>query len=312
VLPEERRERRARERRRRTRRRRLAALAALGLAAAGLGAFLGLRGGAGRASPPGPRTAARASHALAPPARARPSRTVLSLPARLPARTLRVPILMYHRIDLLKPSLPTITRRLTVAPADFAAQMRWLARSGYHTLTQRQLFEALEHGQRLPPRPILITFDDGYRDVLGKAAPVLRSLRMHATAYVITGRISGPDVSFLTWPELHALERSGIEIGSHTVHHLELTGLSDPQALQELIRSRAALERHLGHPVQWFAYPAGAFSAHAAELVRQAGYVLAVTTRPGAVQDARAPLELRRLEILDSTGVAGLGALLRS
>ena len=69
--------------------------------------------------------------------------TALHLPATLPARTIAVPILMYHRIDYLRPSLPEITRRLTVDPADFAAQMRWLKRSGFHTVTQRQLFDEL-------------------------------------------------------------------------------------------------------------------------------------------------------------------------
>ncbi len=236
--------------------------------------------------------------------------TRVALPTMLPARTVHVPILMYHRIDVLRPSLPAITRSLTVAPPDFAAQMRWLARHGYHSITQLQLFDALEHGKKLPTKPVLITFDDGYRDVLFNAAPVLKRLGMHATAYVITGRISGSDVSFLSWAMLRALEQNGVEIGSHTVHHAEIPGLLDPTALQELIQSRHALELHLHHPVQWFAYPAGKYDAHSEELVRQAGYVLAVTTHPGAVQDARQPFALRRYEVLDTTHVAGLASML--
>src|SRR5206468_10790089 len=109
----------------------------------------------------------------------------LHLPSTLPSRTIAVPILMYHRIDYLRPSLPQITRRLTVDPADFDAQMRWLAHAGFHTLTQRQLFDALELGHGLPPKPVVLTFDDGYGDVLGKASPILAGLHMHATAYVI-------------------------------------------------------------------------------------------------------------------------------
>jgi len=217
---------------------------------------------------------------------------------------------MYHRIDLLKPSLPAITLRLTVAPGDFAAQMEWLKRHGYHAITQLQAFGALEHGDPLPSKPIMITFDDGYRDVFGKASPVLERLNMPATAYVITDRISGPDPSFLTWGDLRALEQRGVAIGSHTVTHTELTLLSDTEALGELRVSRAALQSHLGHPVQWFAYPAGAENVHIVALVRKAGYVLAVTTHPGAVQDAEHPLELHRYEILDSTGAGGLASIL--
>ena len=216
---------------------------------------------------------------------------------------------MYHRIGP-EPRGPSITRRLTVPQAVFGAQMRWLHAAGFHAITQRQLFAALEYGAPLPRRPVLITFDDGYRDVLWNAAPILHSLRMPATAYVITGRVSGPDSSFLTWAELRALERDGFAIGSHTVHHLELTDVPPPLALAELAASRRQLERHLGRPVPWLAYPGGRENRTVVALARRAGYLLAVTTRPGDTQSARLPLELHRDEVLDTTGVRGLAALL--
>jgi peptidoglycan/xylan/chitin deacetylase (PgdA/CDA1 family) len=235
----------------------------------------------------------------------------LHLPAHPPDRRVVLPILMYHRVAPELPATgPSITRRLTVTRADFAAQMEWLKRHGWHAVTQRQVFDALERGARLPPKPIAITFDDGYRDVLWNASPVLSRLRMPATEYVITGRVSGSDVSFLTWPELRRLERAGIAIGSHTVTHRELTSLSSSDALAELSDSRRVLERRLGHPVQWLAYPAGAEDAGVVALARRAGYVLAVTTSPGTVQSAADPLELHRYEVLDTTGVAGLASML--
>jgi len=221
-----------------------------------------------------------------------------------------VPILMYHRVGHVQASTPAMTRALTVAPKTFADEMQWIVAHGFHAITQQQLFQALEFGGPLPAKPVMITFDDGYRDVLWNAAPVLARLHVPATAYVITGRISGPDSSFLTWPELSELERLGIEIGSHTVHHLELPGLTPANALDELIVSRRELERHLHHPAQWFAYPAGAVDAGVLPLVRRAGYVLAVTTRPGSYQNARDPFELHRYEVLASTGVGGIRALL--
>jgi peptidoglycan/xylan/chitin deacetylase (PgdA/CDA1 family) len=235
----------------------------------------------------------------------------LALPARPPKRALRIPILMYHRVDLVKPSLPRITRALTVAPSDFSRQMRWLHSHGFHAVSQSELFAALEGGAALPQHPVMITFDDGYRDVLSNAAPVLARLHMPATAYVITSRISGGDTSFLTWNGLRRLERDGISIGSHTVHHLRLTGQTDAIAMDELVGSRLALERRLHHPVQWFAYPGGAENAHVLDLVRRAGYVLAVTTHPGRLQRANLPLALERYEVLDTTGVDGIGAFVR-
>jgi peptidoglycan/xylan/chitin deacetylase (PgdA/CDA1 family) len=217
---------------------------------------------------------------------------------------------MYHRIDVLRPTLPELTHKLTVAALDFAAQMRWLKSHGYQTITQRQLYDALERGKPLPPKPVMLTFDDGYRDVFANASTVLHRLGMHATAYVITGRISGPDASFLTWPLLKGLERRGFDIGSHTVSHADLTSLPNSAAMKELVNSRRALERHLGHPVQWLAYPLGKEDPRVAELARRAGYVLAVTTQGGVVQDASAPLELHRYEVLDTTGVSGLASFL--
>jgi peptidoglycan/xylan/chitin deacetylase (PgdA/CDA1 family) len=229
---------------------------------------------------------------------------------RTPRRTVVLPILMYHRINVVNASTPAASRALTVHPAVFARQMNWFARNGYRTVTQRELFDALFRGRSLGPRPILITFDDGYRDVLYKASPVLRRLGFRATAYVISGRVSNGDPSFLTWSMLRALESRGIEIGSHTVRHRDLTTLPTAAALSELKRSRESLERELGHPVPWLAYPFGRYDSRIVDLARRAGYLLATTTRPGTRHGAGASLELRRLRVLDTTGVSGLAGLL--
>lgn len=234
----------------------------------------------------------------------------LQLPQRLPGRTLAVPILMYHRINVVTADTPRESRGLTVHPEDFARQMRWLRDHGYSSITQRELWDALMCGRRLPGRPILITFDDGYRDVFFRASPVLLRLGFRATAYVVSGRISGRDPSFLTWPLLHALERRGIEIGSHTVAHHDLTSLPDAALLEDLRRSRLTLERRLGHRVPWLAYPFGANDARVQRQARRAGYLLAVTTRHGARAAATEPLALPRLRVLDTTGVAGLARML--
>lgn len=220
-----------------------------------------------------------------------------------------VPILEYHRIGPEPPG-SALTDALTVGTGDFRAQMDWLRAAGYHAVTPTQLYDALAFGARLPTRPVMLTFDDGYRDVLWNAAPLLHRLRIHATAFVITRRISGPDPSFLTWSELRRLEALGFTIGSHTVDHVDLTALGPDGLAYELEQSRAVLERGLDRVVQWFAYPAGRFDAGVVAAVRQAGYVLAVTEVPGVLQTN--PLELHRYEILDSTGLGGLKALLAS
>lgn len=227
-------------------------------------------------------------------------------------RAVRVPILMYHLVGPNGPTDPPITRALTVSARIFAAQMEWLKHAGFHAVSMRQLYDALKLGGTLPSHPVAITFDDGYRDVLWYAAPLLHRLHMPATAFVITGRIDGPDPSFLTWPELDRLEELGVAIGSHTVHHLELTHLPVAQARYELDASRHALQTHLHQPVLWFAYPAGKFDRQAEKLVRRAGYLLALTTKPGSLQSGAAPYALHRDEIRNTTGLLGLKTLLGS
>jgi peptidoglycan/xylan/chitin deacetylase (PgdA/CDA1 family) len=216
---------------------------------------------------------------------------------------------MYHRIAPEQASLPAITRRLTVDPTEFAREMQWLASHGFHAITQRELFHALVHRRKLPRRPVVITFDDGYRNVLTHAAPVLHRLRMPAIAYVISGRLTGAGRSFLTCRDLKRLERLGVEVGSHTVSHSDLRTLSASDLRDELVSSRRGLERCLAHPVQWLAYPYGGFDGEVLEQTQRAGYVLAATTVGGMDQRASRCLELQRFSILDSTGVTGVAAL---
>jgi peptidoglycan/xylan/chitin deacetylase (PgdA/CDA1 family) len=132
---------------------------------------------------------------------------------------------------------------------------------------------------------------------------------MPATEYVITGRVSNGDPSFLTWPQLTRLEKLGMTIGSHTVTHQDLALMPPSKAFAELRDSRRALERHLGHPVQWFAYPFGAENPTVVALAERVGYVLAVTTQGGTAQSAAAPLLLHREEVTDTTGPGGLVGL---
>ena len=249
-------------------------------------------------------------------ARARPAfrhvpARALHEPPRLPGRVVSVPILMYHRIDHLTPGLPAITQALTVSPSDFAGQLAWMKRHGFHTITQMQLWNALMHGASLPPRPVLLTFDDAYRDVVTYAAPVVRQDHDHATAYVITDRLShGRVTPWMRWNQLPLLERDGFDIGSHTVSHADLVAVGPAQARFQLRASRFALERYLHQPVQWLAYPYGRVDPTVEQLALAAGYVLAVTTEGGTDQAADEPLLLHRDEVTGTMGVAGLANLL--
>jgi peptidoglycan/xylan/chitin deacetylase (PgdA/CDA1 family) len=226
--------------------------------------------------------------------------------SRHSARVLHVPVLAYHRVR------PLPSSKLTVEPRVFEAQMEWLAAHGFHAITDRRLLDALDRRTALPRRPVLITFDDGYADVLHYAAPVLQRLHWPATAFVITDRVSGSDSSFLTWRQLHELEHDGFTIGSHTVHHRNLRKLSPAQIRLELSQSRRTLERHLHRPVRSLAYPYGAQDPVIVGEARTAGYKLAFTTRPGDAQSARDRLLLPRDVVRRGLDLTRFAALLHS
>jgi peptidoglycan/xylan/chitin deacetylase (PgdA/CDA1 family) len=219
---------------------------------------------------------------------------------------------MYHRIGRLPAVQSATSDALTVEPAVFDTQMEWLAHHGYHAISDRQLLRALDLGAPLPRRPVLITFDDGYADVLYNAEPILHRLGMPATAFVITDRVGGPDPSFLTWRQLRDLERDGFTIGSHTVRHLDLTKLSPAQTWFELRHSRQTLERRLGRPVHSLAYPYGAADPAVVAAALGSGYALAFTTRPGDAQSSRHLLLLHRFDIHRNVDLARFVALLHS
>uniref|UniRef100_A0A7C1G2M2 Polysaccharide deacetylase family protein n=1 Tax=Thermomicrobium roseum TaxID=500 RepID=A0A7C1G2M2_THERO len=218
-----------------------------------------------------------------------------------------VPILMYHYIRPRPGSDDPLGQRLSVDPATFQAQMDWLAQHGFTPITLSEL-AALRAGLiPAPPHPIVLTFDDGYRDFYQNAFPILRAHGFHATVFVVTGFVG--QERYLTWDMIRELDRSGlVEIGAHTVHHPDLTTLANPES--EIRGCKDALEHVLGHPVTAFAYPAGKFDARVETAVRAAGFRQAVTTQPRWATSGDDPLALPRLRVTGDLTLAQFAALL--
>ena len=219
----------------------------------------------------------------------------LAVPSHVVPRQVRIPILTYHRVHVYATELTKSQPDLTIEPPAFQAEMAALHRAGYRTITQRQLFAALYQGAALPPRPVIVSVDDGYVDDVTQILPVLKRYGMRATFYVITGRMH--EAGFLRPSQIQMLERSGMDVGAHTRTHANLPALDPATLRSEVDGSRRDLERVLGHPVYWFAYPYGAFNARVVDQVRKAGFLLAVTTRGGVLATTAAPLEIPRIHV---------------
>ena len=233
----------------------------------------------------------------------------LTLPAHPAPRSVHVAILTYHRVHVFATEYTKSIPDETVEPAVFAAEMRGLRRAGFHTVSQLQLFRALFRGARLPSRPVLISVDDGYVDDVKQILPVLKAEHMVATFYVITGRIH--EKGFLNATEIRRLDGAGMDVGAHTRTHVPLAALPAAAARLQIAGSRRDLERILGHPVYWFAYPYGSTDAAVTAEVRRAGFVLAATTSGGTAESSLAPLALPRLHVGRSAGPATVVALAR-
>jgi peptidoglycan/xylan/chitin deacetylase (PgdA/CDA1 family) len=228
-------------------------------------------------------------------------------PPNAPARSVRVPVLTYHRVH----TLPAVGQPdLIVDPATFDAELTALANAGYHTISQAQLFGALYHGDVLPSNPVLISVDDGYVDDARTILPDLERHHMLATFFVITGRVNEP--GFLDVAQIRQLEDAGMDVGDHTADHLDLPGLPAAQLIHETAGSRHTLESILGHPVYYFAYPFGAYDATVIHAVQGAGFTMAYTTAAGTVETTAAPLEMPRLHVGRTASPTTLMALLHT
>jgi peptidoglycan/xylan/chitin deacetylase (PgdA/CDA1 family) len=282
------------ERRRRAARRRRNALFCAAIASAVLGGVVGAGGGGGGGgSRPTP---------------ARPTRGGLGPPRhaeRLVNWTGPVPILMYHVIANAPASaqLP----ELFVDPRTFTAQMEWLDRSGYTAVSLNQVYDAWFKQRKLPPKPIVLTFDDGYRGDYVYARSTLRRLRWPGDLNLLVGNI-GTELSDRM---IVQLIDDGWELDAHTISHLDLTTMSGVRLRRDVAGSRAILRRRFHQPVNFFCYPAGKFNRATIRAVRRAGYLGATTEQQGRASRGRM-YELHRIRFDGSDGVSGLRRKLRN
>jgi peptidoglycan/xylan/chitin deacetylase (PgdA/CDA1 family) len=182
-------------------------------------------------------------------------------------------ILMYHGVEQVAED----PYQLCVTPARFAEQMTWLAERGLRGVSIETLVAAMRDGQA---RGLVgITFDDGYVNVLENAVPELLQHDFTATMFIVSGLLGGTNEwdGEPVWPLMSAeqvaqVAAAKMEIGSHGVTHIPLSGLDAHRQRAEISESRSKLSELLGRPVRGFAYPYGAMDASARRAVRDAGY----------------------------------------
>jgi peptidoglycan/xylan/chitin deacetylase (PgdA/CDA1 family) len=219
----------------------------------------------------------------------------------------RVPILMYHSVTDRPPAQ---TRRLAVRPGELADQLAHLRDAGFTPLTFSDLATILRDGRpALPPRPVVITFDDGYADFHTEALPILDQFGFPATVFVTTGWLAdaGPHAAgrpldrTLTWKQVKEAAAHGVELAGHSHSHTQLDQIDDAALREELSRSRALLEDEIGKPVTTMAYPYGYSNARVRRAVAAAGYEAACAVNNALAARSHDRFSMPRLTVGRST-----------
>ncbi|MEZ0089019.1 polysaccharide deacetylase family protein [Streptacidiphilus sp. EB129] len=219
-----------------------------------------------------------------------------------------VPVLAYHSVSEEPPSW--IAPR-TVTPRTFAEQLDRITDGGRTVVPLRRLVSAIRGGPPLPPRPVVLTFDDGFADFYWTVAPLLADRDLSATLFVTTGAIhppggrpSGsllPPAPMLNWRQVAGLEAYGIDIGGHSRTHPQLDTLSGHRLWEEIALCKRELEDVLSRPVSAYAYPHGYSTPAVRRKVQRAGWTSGCALGGALGSTTDDPLRIARLTVRADT-----------
>ena len=212
-------------------------------------------------------------------------------------------VLMYHGTPNDNPS-----SRYSIRANLFNAHLRYLKKNHWNTI----LFKELTSYSTYPEKTVAITFDDGYADNFEGAFLPLVNYNMKATWFITTDSIGkhahwmgthAPETQILTAEQIFNMKKTGMEIGSHTCSHPDLTTLSYQQQKIEMSESKQILESIINGKITSFAYPYGMHNSDSISAAIDTGFKLACTARPGKFSSEKNPLLIRRITIFDNDSV---------
>jgi peptidoglycan/xylan/chitin deacetylase (PgdA/CDA1 family) len=219
---------------------------------------------------------------------------------------------MYHYISTPPANANAIRLDLSTTPRQFESHLAYLRHAGYETISMKQLAYAVSQQMTLPEKPIILTFDDGYRDNYEHAFPLLRRYGYTGTFFLVTQPIDQNNVNYLTWDMVIEMHQAGMEFGSHSYRHIDLRGRDTDFLVYEILGSKEAIEQRIGEPVRFFSYPAGHYDDLTIRVLRSANFWAAVTTQWGIDQSFNDRFELLRIRMRGNDSTRDLAAKLNS
>ena len=206
------------------------------------------------------------------------------------------PIFMYHHIQ-------DVSDNLSLSPAKFRSEVEYLSQNNYQVITLSELFNDT------PGEKAVLTFDDGYKDVIDNALPVLKKFGFRGVVFIIVNNIG--QSGYMSFDDLRVLKNEGWEIGSHSLTHPDFKILSDELAKKQIVESKKILEDGLNIKIEYFCYPAGRYNETTVNLVKEAGYVGAVTIKPGTKNSKDKIFELKRIRIQSAETLFGFKSIFK-
>lgn len=213
-----------------------------------------------------------------------------------------IPVLMYHYIRDYNNPKDKVGTNLSVSLEKFEEQLKWLKDHNYQTVDFDDLndFDQKTLTQTSYSKLIILTFDDGYLDTYTDAFPLLKKYGFTATFYIITNKV-GED-NYMNWQQILDLKNAGMNIGSHTLSHPDLSKASDNRMEKEISESKKILEEKIGVTISDFCYPSGKYDNRTIELLKKYGYKTAVITKSGIFDSKKSNLlEIPRYRITNQT-----------
>jgi peptidoglycan/xylan/chitin deacetylase (PgdA/CDA1 family) len=199
----------------------------------------------------------------------------------------RIPVMNYHSVGIAPGNTVVIT------PAKLEEQMQYLADNQYDVLTLQQFIDIWEGKTPAPPKPVLLTFDDGYTDNYTDAMPILQKFHFPATLFMTPGWVDKP--GYLTWEQVKEMHENGWDIQPHGMSHSSLPRMDAEKQRYEIAESRKLIEEHIGTIANVFCYPYGHYNNTSLSILKEEDYLLAFTIEQGRTDPTQHPYRLYRL-----------------
>lgn len=217
-------------------------------------------------------------------------------------RSVRVPVLMYHYLSAPPPDANAYRNDLSVSPELFTRQLDRMQAEGFTTINPYDLLAHLWEGAPLPEKPVVITFDDGYRDNYTNAFFLLRERGMTATIFVVTDFMDEERPDYLTWEMAREMLAAGFSIESHGRNHISLRNQNQDYLVWQALGSLETIEFELGVRPRFVSYPAGEFDDQTTAIFQSANYWAGFTTIQGATHSSDDLFHLHRVRVRNTTG----------